>query len=92
MAHQLAIRRFEEQLEVVGFDLAEIASACLEIDRQPNIVEGWHGGGPGKGHHVIFKANVVTKNLRIYERTRTVFVAPHDMKRERKRHPSGWNE
>lgn len=89
-ARRLAVRRFKEQLAKSGLDVAMVRSAYLKIHKGTEIVEGWQGDYRSDGHMVEFVASAVMDNGRRYERKRTVFVAPHDPKKERRRLPGAW--
>jgi len=86
-AQRLAVGRFNEQLAKVGLDASRVAEARLTARARAEIVQGWHGHERGEGRIVEFVATAVMDNGHRYERTRTVFVAPHDPKIESRRRP-----
>ncbi|MCC9603758.1 hypothetical protein LOC67_24675 [Stieleria sp. JC731] len=90
VAQRLATRRFEEQLAKSGVDAASIRSADLRIKMHSETVKGWQGDYRSDGHMVEFTAIAVMDNGRSYERHRTVFVAPHNPQKERRRLPDDW--
>lgn len=87
-ARRLAVNRFSELLTKVGLDAGRVAEARLTARAGAEIVQGWHGQELGEGRMVEFGATAVMDNGRRYERTRTVFVAPHDPTRESRRRPA----
>lgn len=89
-ARRLAVRRFKEQLAKSGLDVAVVQSADLKIHMGTQPVEGWQGDYRSDGHMVDFIATAVMDTGRRYERKRTVFVAPHDPKKERRRLSADW--
>jgi len=86
-ARQLAVCRFEEQISKSGLDVAIVRSAGLRIQMQPETVQGRQGDHSSDGHLVEFVATAVMDNGHRYASTRTVFVAPHDPDKERRRLP-----
>ncbi|MBL7689519.1 MAG: hypothetical protein JNJ49_15890 [Bdellovibrionaceae bacterium] len=89
-ARRLAVRRFKEQLAKSGFEVAVVRSADLRIHMGMEAIEGWQGDHRSVGHMVDFTATAVMDTDRRYERTRTVFVAPHNAEKERRRLPADW--
>lgn len=90
MARRIAVRRFKEQLAKSGLDVAVVCSAGLKAHMSPEVVQGWQGDYRSCGRMVEFVATAVTDNGHRYERKRTVFVAPHDPTKERRRLPADW--
>lgn len=90
VAQRLAIRGFLEQLTKAGLDATLIRSADLQIRMQSETVIGWQSDHRSDGHMVEFAAIAVMDNGRTYERKRTVFVAPHDPRKEHQRLPEYW--
>jgi hypothetical protein len=89
-ARRLAVRRFAEQLHKSGLTLDVVREATLHIARAAEMVEGRQGDFVAVGRMVRFSARSVMDNGRVYEDQRTVFVAPHDPERERRRLEADW--
>ena len=90
IAQRQAIRRYWEQFAKSGLDAAFVRSADLKIRMQSEIVNGWQGDHRSDGHMVKFAATAVMDNGRSYERKLTVFIAPHDPRKERRRSTDDW--
>jgi len=87
---RLAARRFAEQLHKAGLTFAIVREATLQIERMPEVVKGWQGDCVSDGQMVRFCARSVMDNGRIYQDERTVFVAPHNPEKERRRLEVDW--
>jgi len=84
-AMRLAILRFEEQLAKAGLGMSVVREAMLSCVRvEPAL--GLQGGCEVRGHCVELRVRVVTDRGRLVEHHHTMFVAPHDPSRERRRH------
>ena len=90
IAQRLAIRRYWEQFAKSGLDAAFVRSADLKIRMQLEIVNGCQGDHRSDGHMIEFAAAAVMDNGRSYERKLTVFIAPHDPRKERRRSTDDW--
>jgi transposase-like protein len=84
-AHRLACRRFAEQVAKSGIDRDAIHEARLRLSRRPGSSHGWQGEHWTNGHMVQFSVSAVMDDGRVHELDRSVFVAPHDPRRERRR-------
>lgn len=89
-ARRLAIHRFAEQVRKSGLTLSAVREATLQIARAQEVIRGWQGDQRADGHMVRFSAQSVMENGRVYQDDRTMFVAPHDPKKERRRHAADW--
>jgi hypothetical protein len=83
-AWRLASRRFAEQLYKAGLTLDLVREAALEIVRIQGVVKGWQGDFMADGQMVRFSARSVVDTGRVYQNERTIFVAPHDPRKERR--------
>jgi len=88
--HRLAARRFAEQVRKAGLTFGVVREATLQITRIPGVITGWHGDFSSDGQMIRFSARAVMDNGRIYQDERTVFVAPHDPEKERRRLETDW--
>jgi hypothetical protein len=84
-ARSLATRRFAEQLHKAGLTFDVVREATLRIERIPDLVQGPQGEFQSDGHMVRFTARSVTDHGRTYQDEHTLFVAPHDPAKERRR-------
>ena len=89
-ARRLAIRRFAEQVSKSRLTLEAAREATLKVDRSPAVVEGQQGDYTAEGHMVRFFARAVMDDGRIYDNEHTVFIAPHDPAKERRRNEVAW--
>lgn len=88
--HRLAARRFAKQVQKAGFTFGVLREATLQITRIPGVIAGWQGDFSADGQMIRFAARAVMDNGRIYRDERTVFVAPHDSEKERRRLEPDW--
>ena len=87
---RLAVRRFAEQLHKSGLTSDVVREATLRIAKTPEVVQGRQGDFVADGNMVRFTARSVMDNGRVYQDECTVFVAPHDPDKERRRHEVDW--
>ena len=87
---RLAVRRFAEQLHKSGLTSDVVLEATLRIARTPAVVQGRQGDFVADGNMVRFSARSVMDNGRVYQDECSVFVAPHDPDKERRRHEVDW--
>lgn len=87
---RLAVRRFAEQVAKSGLTLAIVREAVLETAARPGSEVGRADEHRAEGHTVDFVVRVVLDTGRAYERTASVFIAPHDPARERRRVKAQW--
>jgi hypothetical protein len=90
VAARQATRRFAEQLAKHGLTPSIVVEAQLESAMRPEPVTDWAGDHRASGHLVDFVAYAVTDTGRRYERTASVFVAPHSVSREFRRSREHW--
>ena len=83
-AVRLARNTFREQLSKGGLDVSRGREARLHIVRPSALVEGLVNGGAVSGYEAALTARAVTDVHRVYMRTATIFVAPHDPGLERR--------
>jgi hypothetical protein len=84
-ARRLAKRVFAEQVLKSGLTLDSVREATLRITQAPELVKGQRGDSMADGHRVRYAARVVMVGGRAYQQERTIFVARHDPKKERRR-------
>jgi hypothetical protein len=79
---QAAIRRarilFREQLARGQLDASVVREARLEMKRSSEPTPGMINGHVATRYEITFTARAVSDLDAVYERTRSVFVAPHD--------------
>jgi hypothetical protein len=81
-AHRLAAQKFSEQITKAGLSRDWFREAYLDISKSPDSTRGLVNGRSSSGYDVRFQAHVVTDLGRVYDRTASIFVAPHDPKIE----------
>ena len=89
-AHRIAVPRYTEQLAISGLTPEVVREARLEAVPHPDPVSGLVGDYPADGHLVDFTLIAVMDDGRTYRKDTTVFVAPHDPRRERRRGTENW--
>src|SRR5262249_41036521 len=77
-ARRLAARRFSEQIAKAGLPKEWVREAYLDISKSSQGKIGVVNGRRCSGYDVKFEAHVVSDLSRAYERTGSIFVAPHD--------------
>ena len=92
VAERLACVKFADQMRKAGLDASQVHRAWLRIARPPGTVAQYScfAGRCRAGYGVEFRAGSETKEGRVYERGRVVFVAPHDPLCELRRAPEHW--
>ena len=81
-ARRLAAQKFSEQIAKAGLPREWFREAYLVISKSSESTFGVVNGQSSSGHAVRFQAHVVTDLGRVYDRTASIFVAPHDPKIE----------
>ncbi|MGZ4971942.1 MAG: hypothetical protein ACXWDN_04215 [Limisphaerales bacterium] len=81
-ARQLAAQKFSEQIAKAGLPRHRFREAYLEISKSPDVTCGFVNGRSCFGYDLRFQARVVTDLGKVYDRTASIFVAPHDPKVE----------
>jgi hypothetical protein len=81
-ARRLAAQKFSEQVAKAGLSSARFREAYLDISKSAEPTRGFVNGRSSAGHCVRFQAHVATDLGRAYDRTASIFVAPHDPKIE----------
>ncbi len=82
VAAWLAARRFAEQLAKYGLPPSMVVQASVESSVSAGPTSDWAGTTVRPGHVFEFLARAVLDTGSCHERRRSVFVAPHDPKRE----------
>jgi hypothetical protein len=90
VARRLAIRRFAEQVRKQGLTVELVREATLEVSVKPGVVKGRQGDFITDGQMVQFVVRALMDNGRAYEKERTIFIAPHDPEKERRRRWMDW--
>jgi len=75
---RLAALKFSEQLARAGVLREWFREAHLDMSKSPEGTRGFVNGRIATGYTVRFQAYAVTDHGRAYERTASIFVAPHD--------------
>jgi enamine deaminase RidA (YjgF/YER057c/UK114 family) len=83
-AIQLATQRFREQMEKARFSVRCVRSAHLNVTRLAAPQRGAVNGRICDGYSVRFLAGAVSDYGKTYESERTIFVAPHNARIERR--------
>jgi hypothetical protein len=81
-ARRLAAQKFSEQIVKAGLPREWFREAYLDIAKSQQRRFGCVNGQSSSGYDLRFQAHVVTDLGRVYERTASIFVAPHDPKVE----------
>lgn len=89
-ARRLAVTRFQEQLQKVGLGVDGLTEAMLHVRQGSRVVSGFRGEVACEGRMFGFAARVTRVDGRMVEYEQTVFVAPHDSTKERRRVPEMW--
>lgn len=84
VARWLAVNAFTDQLAKNGLRPSSVAYAHLDIRTIPFPVNRLVAGVHRRGNYVAFDVAAVPYEGEIHRGTRTVFVAPHDPKIERR--------
>lgn len=82
VAKRLAVIKFAEQTVKAGLPKSYIRESILEIRKSPEIIPGYVNGWLTSGYNVTFVAKTTTDIGKIYERTITIFIAPHNSRVE----------
>ena len=85
-----AVRRFEEQACRQRLDRSAVKQATLTISVSPETAVGRHGDFQSEGRLVQLRAEAASCTGRAYRHERSVFLAPHDPAKERRRLPASW--
>lgn len=83
-AAKLATAEFKDQVQKAGLSLSCIQSAHLTITKSLDPSDGQINGCPCVGYDVSFMATAVSDHGKTYKHEKSVFVAPHDSKVERR--------
>lgn len=83
-AAHLASQKFREQMEKAGLGMPTAREAVLCIQRLSDARDELVNGRVCAGNTVRVVATVVSDSTKKYECERSVFVAPHDPKIERR--------
>jgi hypothetical protein len=89
-ARQLAVARFADQLCKSMLARSRVREARLSIRRLPTTIIGPVNGRQSNGHGVRFEVTAITDMGQRFESAKTIFVAPHNSKREIR--STRWNE
>ncbi len=82
LAEALARSVFRDQMAKAGLPLSRAAAASIELKRSSTPSGGHAGDYVVPGFDVTFIARVVSDLGTVYQHTTTIFVAPHDPRRE----------
>jgi hypothetical protein len=82
LAVELAINKFREQMAKARLPLSAIREARLEIRKLPENRNGFVNGTECSGWDVLFKVEAAIDSGETYYREKSIFVAPHDARRE----------
>ena len=83
---KLAAKRFADQIAKSRVPLTWVREAWLSIVRSPDAIQGQVNDRACSGYDLRFTANAVSDLGKTYERTVSVFVAPHNPTVERRRY------
>jgi hypothetical protein len=83
-ARQVAVQKFREQMDKAGFSVSRAQQAHLDVSKLPDLKNGFVNGQLCPGYNVRFVAKIVLKTGKMYEREKSVFVAPHDSQVEQR--------
>ena len=78
VAVRSAAVKFEDQVRKAGLAISQVREAQLTIRWLPDSVDGSVNGHPCVGYNLNFLAEAVMCVGSRYEKTRLLFVAPHD--------------
>ena len=87
-----AVGKFEDQLRKIGVPRRRVRRAWLTIRRLPGAIQGSVNDHPISGHELCFLAGAVMDSGLCFESEKTVFVAPHDARSERRSARAWWRE
>jgi hypothetical protein len=79
---RLAVIKFAEQTEKAGLPKSYIRESTLDIRKSPELISGYVNGWLTPGYNVTFVAKTTTDIGKVYERTISIFIAPHNPKVE----------
>ncbi|MFI5345825.1 MAG: hypothetical protein ACHQ51_05580 [Elusimicrobiota bacterium] len=81
-AMRLACLKFQDQLEKHGFRSVVLREAELRLELLPGTKEGFVNGKLSNGQEIRFEVHVVSKHGKHFKAVETIFVAPHDARKE----------
>jgi len=79
-AKRLAAQRFTEQIAKTGISRSWLREAYLDLLKSQDSRLGIFNGRFSSGYDLKFLARIVTDLGSVYERSASIFVAPHDPK------------